>query len=49
MCGCCCCGSRKKEKKEYECAVNTDTCPKKTVDEAEPVPVCCGKPMKPAK
>lgn len=47
MCNCCC--RKQKEKKEYECAVSPEKCQTKTVGENEPVPVCCGKPMKPKK
>ncbi len=47
MCGCCC--GRQKQKKEYECAVAPEKCSTKIVDENQPVPVCCGKPMKPKK
>jgi len=46
MCNCCCGSRRKREKKEYECAVNPEKCPKKVMDSDEPVPECCGKPMK---
>ncbi|MCX7705945.1 MAG: hypothetical protein N2115_06800 [bacterium] len=45
----CCSRSREKEKKEYQCAVAPEKCPTKVVDEDQPAPVCCGKPMKPKK
>jgi len=46
--GCPCCGgsSKEKDKKEYVCAVNPEKCPTKIVGTDDPVPECCGKPMK---
>jgi len=39
-----CCGSEPKKKIKYKCA---DNCCDKTVEveECQPVPECCGKPM----
>jgi hypothetical protein len=44
--GCGSCGPEEKKKVKYECAVNPSGCPVKEVEETQPVPECCGQPMK---